>query len=75
MKHLYTSIAAYKHRVFKYSGAVEDRHLPESVEAHQKFGEFGLPHTSGKGPFKVVLLNERIADRIWEDGTPYGETS
>jgi hypothetical protein len=77
MKHLYTSIPSLKHRVFKYSGAVEDKHLEESVEAHQKFGEHGLPCTGQrceKGPFKVILLDEPIADRIWEDGSPYGET-
>jgi hypothetical protein len=74
MKHLYTSMAHFKHRVFKYSGAIEDRHLDESVEAHRRFGEFGLPGTSGEGPFEVILSDEHIADRIWSDGEPYGET-
>lgn len=71
MKHLYTSIPSFKHRVFKYSGAIEDRHIEESVEAHRKFGEHGLPRTGGEGPFKVILFDEHTTDLIWEDGSPY----
>lgn len=71
MRHLYVSIRAHKHRVFKYAGEVSDSHLEFSIEAHEKFGEFGLPHTDGKGPFKVLVFDRRITDRIWEDGTPY----
>jgi hypothetical protein len=73
MKHLYVSIEAHKHRVFKYAGVVPEDHLDFSIEAHHKFGEFGLPHTGGKGPFKVLVFDSHITDRIWEDGTPYGE--
>ena len=71
MKHLYVSIIDMEHRVFKYAGVIPDDHLDFSIEAHQKFGEFGLPHTDGKGPFKVLFFDYHIADRIWEDGTPY----
>jgi len=74
MKHLYVSITAMKHRVFKYAGEVPDSQVEFSVEAHEKFGEHGLPHTDGKGPFKVLVLHRYISDRIWENGTPYGES-
>ena len=75
MKHLYVSIKAMKHRVFKYAGEVLDRQVDDHVEAHEKFGEHGLPYTDGKGPFKVLVFDHHIADRIREDGTPYGEKS
>lgn len=74
MKHLYVSIEALRHQVFKYAGEVQDDHLDFAIEAHEKFGEHGLPHTNGKGPFKVLVFHRYIADRIWEDGTPYGES-
>lgn len=74
MKHLYVSIKALKHRVFKYAGKVRDDHLEFAIEAHEKFGEHGLPHTDEEGPFKVLVFDHHIADRIWEDGTPYGES-
>ncbi len=75
MKHLYVSIKAQEHQVFKYAGEVPDNQLEDAIEAHEKFGKHGLPHTDDKGPFKVIIFNHHITDRIWEDGSPYGETT
>ncbi len=74
MKHLYVSIEQFKHRVFKYAGEVSNNVVEYAIEAHEKFGEHGLPHTGGKGPFKVLVKDWHTTDHIWEDGTPYEET-
>ena len=59
MKHLYYSIPALKHNVYKYEGAVDDGAIVDDIGIEINHGVF------------VKITDEYLGDCIWEDGTPY----
>lgn len=57
-RHIYYSIPALKHNVYKYQGVLTDDSI-NVVDLEKANGVI------------VKVTSEYISDRIWEDGTPY----
>ena len=75
MPHYYVSIDALQHKVFKYAGYVHPLNEDAYRKAFEKYGPLGLPNGQPRimRPFKVLTFDEYMADRITEDGSPYGD--
>ncbi len=58
--------------MFKYAGYVPGLNADAYRRAFEKFGPLGLP-PAGPEPCKVLEFDEYKADRITEDGSPYGK--
>lgn len=72
MPHYYVSIPGLDHKVWKYAGYVHPLNEDHHRKAYEKYGVTGSPGEE-PGPFKVLTFDEYKADRITEDGKPYGE--
>lgn len=73
MPHFYVSIESHHHKVFKYAGYVPPLNEDAHRKAFKKYGCDGLPGLGAPGPFRVIAFDEYKADRIVEDGTPFGD--
>jgi hypothetical protein len=72
MPHYYVSIPGLDHKVFKYAGYVHPLNEDYYKQSFEEYGITGLPGGEW-GPCKAISFDEYKADRILEDGTPYGD--
>lgn len=74
MPHVYVSIQALSHDVFKYAGYVPLLNAEDYCKAYEEHGPTGLPgdHLVTE-PCSVLMLESYIAGRITGMGKPYGQ--
>ena len=74
MPHFYVSIPGLGngHEVFKHAGYVHPLNEDYYRKAFEEFGVTGPPGSPKNGPYKVLKFDEYQADRITEDGKPFG---
>ena len=70
--HVYISIPALDHMIFKYAG-YQSEDSNANNEWHRKNGITGSGEEVAAGPYRVLVVNEYLGDRIDADLQPYGE--
>lgn len=70
--HVYVSIPALDHMIFKYAG-YQSVDSNANNEWHRESGITGSDEEVAAGPYRVLVANEYLGDRIDADLQPYGE--
>jgi hypothetical protein len=76
MSHYYVSIPALDHKIFKYAGyhgKEDQRSWDEQYAWHAQNGANGSHEEINQGPYRVVVSDEYLGDRVDENLQPYGE--
>jgi len=72
LMHVYVSIPALSHKVFKYAG-YQSNDTNEHNQWHREKGVTGTSEEIVAGPYRVMVTYEYLGDRITEWGEAYGE--